>query len=152
MAKVSIDFPARPADFCTQLQVRVTDINYGNHLANDKLVAMLHEARVLLLQSLGYSEFDIEGRSLIQADLMVRYKGEGFQGDKLEVETFIENITSRSFDLLYRISTLRKEQEVAIAHAKIGLVFYDYQARSIASTPELFVSKVKNLLHEKLGA
>lgn len=151
MAKVRIDFPDTNPVYSTNLQVRITDINYGNHLANDKLVALLHEARVLMLQSLNYTEFDIEGHSLIQADLMVRYKGEGFQGDVLHIDIYVDNIAARSFDMLYKITAKRNGEDVAIADAKVGLVFFDYKQRKIAPTPENFTKKINALRHEEIG-
>lgn len=145
MSRVKILFPDRSSDFETVLSVRVTDINYGNHLANDKLVAMLHESRVLMLSAWNYTEFDIEGAALIQSDLMVRYRNEAFLGDQLHFELFLTNFTSRSFDLLYRVHTIREAAPVLIAEAKVGLVCYDYSRRSTTAVPEAFATKYQNL-------
>ena len=51
--------------------VRISDINYGNHLGNDSLVSIIHEARILWLKSLNYTELNIEGTGLIMSDLAV---------------------------------------------------------------------------------
>ena len=66
--------------FQTEIPVRITDINYGNHLGNDAILSMMHEARVQFLQSLGYTELDVEGAGMIMADTAIIYKGEGFYG------------------------------------------------------------------------
>lgn len=145
MPRVKIAFPDRIPDYQTALSIRVTDINYGQHLANDKLVALLHESRVLMLSAWAYTEFDIEGVSLIQADLMVRYRNEGFLGDILSFELFLTNFTSRSFDLLYRISTQRAGTTIPIADAKVGLVCYDYRDKKTASLPAAFTQKFNHL-------
>lgn len=145
MSRVKIIFPDRKADFETTLSVRVTDINYGNHLANDKLVAMLHESRVLMLSAWQYTEFNIEGAALIQSDLMVRYRNEAFLGDQLHFELYLTNFTSRSFDLLYRIDTVRDNNKVLIAEAKVALVCFDYNTRSTTTVPEIFAAKYRNL-------
>lgn len=42
--------------FSTTIAVRITDLNYGNHLANDKVLSILHEARMQFFQHYGYSE------------------------------------------------------------------------------------------------
>ena len=60
MARIKINIPP---GFITTLSipVRITDLNYGNHLGNDSLVSILHEARVQWLKLNGYTELDIEG-------------------------------------------------------------------------------------------
>ncbi|WP_158605977.1 thioesterase family protein [Taibaiella sp. KBW10] len=141
MSRVKIIIPERIPDYKTTLSIRVTDINYGNHLANDKLVALLHESRVLMLSAWGYTEFDVEGVSLIQADLMVSYQNEGFLGDQLSFALYLTNFTSRSFDLLYHISTIRAGQVLTIAMAKVGLVCFDYVHKKTISIPAAFTQK-----------
>ena len=64
--------------FQTEIPVRITDINYGNHLGNDAILSMMHEARVQFLQNLGYTELEFEGVGLIMSDTAIIYKGEGF--------------------------------------------------------------------------
>ncbi len=44
--------------FSATLEVRISDINYGNHLGHDSLVSLLHEARVRFLRHLGYTELN----------------------------------------------------------------------------------------------
>jgi hypothetical protein len=45
MPRLKLELPAG-FPFRTTLTVRVTDLNYGNHLGNDALLGLLHEARV----------------------------------------------------------------------------------------------------------
>lgn len=141
MEKVKIILPANPPDFECVIPVRVSDINYGNHVGNDSLVSFLHEARVQFLRDMGYTEFDIEGLGLIQADLMIRYKNEAFLGDKLSCKIFFTGFSSRSFDMICAISTDRNGQIIPIATAKVGLVCYDYHTKSIAHLPEAFTNR-----------
>ncbi|RYD98163.1 MAG: thioesterase [Sphingobacteriales bacterium] len=141
MEKVKIILPADPPDFECLITVRVSDINYGNHVGNDSLVSFLHEARVQFLTDMGYTEFDIEGVGLIQADLMVRYKNEAFLGDKLSCKIFFVNFSARSFDMICSITTERNHQNITIAAAKAGLVCYNYQTKSIAQLPAQFTNR-----------
>ncbi|MCO6507159.1 MAG: thioesterase family protein [Snodgrassella sp.] len=60
--------------FRTEITVQIGDINYGNHLANDAVLRVCHEARLRLLTSMGYSEMDVEGSSLIMLDAAIEYK------------------------------------------------------------------------------
>lgn len=141
MEKVKIILPADKPDFECLITVRVSDINYGNHVGNDSLVSFLHEARVQFLAHMGYTEFDIEGLGLIQADLMVRYKNEAFLGDKLSCKIFFVNFSARSFDMICAITTERNHQKITIAEAKVGLVCYNYQTKSIAHLPAPFTNR-----------
>jgi len=60
-------------DFLTSIPFRITDHNYGDHVANNVFVDYLHEGRVQFLSSLGYTEQDVEGVSLILSELWVKY-------------------------------------------------------------------------------
>ena len=70
MTRVKIDLPQTWL-FSVDLPVRITDINYGNHLGNDALVGLLQEARVRWLNQFGWTEL-IEGAiGLIQIEVTV---------------------------------------------------------------------------------
>jgi len=62
----------------TNIRVRVTDLNYGNHLANDKVLSLIHEARVRFLQEYGQSEVSFFSNGLIQIDTQLVYKNQAF--------------------------------------------------------------------------
>ena len=125
--------------------VRITDINYGNHLGNDALVSIIHEARVHWLNQLGYSELDIEGTSLIMSDLAVEYLKESFYGDLLEVSISPGDVTRAGFELFYNINTTREGNSITIARAKTGMVCYDYAAKKVSVVPE----KLREILTDK---
>ncbi len=137
MARIKIDLPANSLTKLT-LAVRITDINYGNHLGNDALVGLLHEARVQWLTKLGYSELNIEGKSIIMSDLAVQYKNEAFYGQSLNIELFSGETSSAGFELFYEISVTEENETKTIARAKTGLVFFDYAERKITAMPEAF--------------
>ncbi len=139
MARVKIDMPDSYR-FITQVPVRISDINYGNHLGNDAIVSILHEARMRYLASFGATELQVFGTALIMADLAIVYKGEGFYGDQLTVEVTAEEFSSVGFDLFYRISTFRGGELAMIAEAKTGIVCFDYDARKVARLPEALKS------------
>lgn len=140
MAKVQIPLP-RGRDLATiKIPVRITDINYGNHLGNDSIVSIIHEARVQWLQQHGFSELDIQGVSLIMRDLAVQYRHEGFYGDELTVAIFPGETSRVAFQLVYKISTLRSDGEVLIALATTTLVGYNYELKKITPLPQALQS------------
>jgi len=138
MDRVKLKFPEQKPLFTSHIAVRISDINYGNHLGNDSVLSLIHEARMQLLAQWGYTELEAGGTSLIMGDVMIAYKGEAFYGEMLTIKLYASEITDRSFDLLYHISTNREGQAIQIAHAKTGMVCFNYSIKRIANlTPEL---------------
>ena len=132
MGRVKIKFPAENPLFITTIPVRIGDINYGGHVGNDAMLSIIHEARMRMLCSKGYTEMNAGGNSMIMADVMIAYRGEAFYGDVLTVHIYAEEIMERTFDLLYHITTIRNDNPTDIAHAKTGMVCFDYEARKVA--------------------
>jgi acyl-CoA thioester hydrolase len=141
MPRLHLDLPAA-FPFATRIAVRVDDINYGGHLANDAVLSLAHEARIRWLRSLGFaSELDVAGTGLIMADAAVVYRAEGRHGMELRVEVAPADVRSRSFDLLYRLSDEATGEE--IARVKTGMLWFDYAARKLARAPEAFLRAVQ---------
>lgn len=136
MARIKIDIPEKIL-LTVKLPVRITDINYGNHLGNDALVSILHEARVLWLKEGGYTELKIENVAMIMSDLAVEYKSEAFYGDELSVAISVGDVGRVNFDVYYSVSN---QHNNVIAKAKTGLVCYDYENKKVAPIPENFKS------------
>jgi acyl-CoA thioester hydrolase len=118
------------------IPVRITDLNYGNHVGNDSLVSILHEARVLWLNSHNFSELDVDGTSLIMGDLAVEFVNESFYGDKLIVTLAAGEVTGVSFELFYAVHCFRNEKNFIIARAKTGMVCYDYKLKKVTAVTE----------------
>lgn len=133
--RVRISLPAQ-WDFSTTLTVRVGDLNYGNHLGNDRVVSFIHETRVRWLASNGWSEMDVEGAAVIQTDTSVQYKSQGFLGDVIEVKLAIVEVHRRGFELAYRME--RPADKTEIARATTNLLFFDYGSQQISNTPDKF--------------
>lgn len=57
--------PPEEFKFSTKIKVRITDINYGNHVGNDTFLSYLHEARMQYLNHFNYTELNVNGCSLI---------------------------------------------------------------------------------------
>jgi len=58
------------------------------------------------------------------------------------VDIYADDVTDRSFDLLYHISAEQNGQIKDIAHAKTGMLCFDYTTRKIA----LMNEELKTLL------
>lgn len=138
MARIKLAIPAQKI-FSTEITVRITDINYGNHVGNDAFVQLIHEARVQWLSSNNYTELNIEGASLIMADLAVEYKAESFYGDVLQIDITVGEISRAGFELYYEITTTRAGKNILIAKAKTGLVSFNYEEKKVRELPLKFI-------------
>ncbi len=139
MARVRIEFEG-PAVFSTEVQVRVSDLNYGNHLGHDALVSILHESRARFLHSLGMAELDVDGLAMMVVDLAVRYLAEAFYGEELQIDIGAGDIGSRSCELLYQVLSSSGD---TVALAKTGLVFIDPASRKPAAPPQALLDTLR---------
>ncbi len=134
MARIKIGLPEKCIATFT-IPVRITDINYGNHVGNDSLVAIIHEARMQFLREHGYSELDVTGTSLIMNELLIEFKNEAFYRDLLEVKLFMGEIFKVGFELFYSLSAIRGQSSILIAKAKTGMVCFDYKEKKLMQLP-----------------
>jgi len=135
MGRLKIELPGKLLASVT-IPVRITDINYGNHVGNNAIVEIIHEARVQFLRQHGFTELNVAGSSMIMSELSVEYKNESFYKDVLEIKIFAGEISRVSFELFYKISVTRNDQIIIIALAKTGMVCYNYQIKKVSSLPE----------------
>ncbi len=138
MARVKLQLP-ESFIFSTELEVRITDINYGGHLANEALQGFLQEARCRFLHENNYSEFDVEGVGLIMSDAVIIYKSEAFFPERLRVDLAIADFSGHGCDFFYRVLHTADKREVA--RAKTGIVFFDYKEKKIKPVPNSFKRK-----------
>ncbi|NNC94518.1 MAG: thioesterase family protein [Chitinophagales bacterium] len=136
-----IVFPEKAA-FSMQLDIRISDINYGMHMANDAVARFVNEARVGYLRKLGYEdELHIEGVSLIMRDSYTQFRSEGFYGNEIVIEVYTEVLSDREFLLFYKL--LHKESEKALAYCRTSMLCFDYSIRKPVSIPEEFRKKLE---------
>ena len=139
MARIKLTLPDQ-FSFSTLIPVRITDINYGNHLANDAVLSILHEARMQFLKSIGYTELSFGGVGLIMSDVAIEFKAEAFYGDTLKAYVTAGEISKVGFELYYEL--VRSEDDKIVALAKTGMICFDYSKRKVAAVPEEAVEKL----------
>ena len=121
--------------FKAEIYVRTTDLNYGGHLGNDRVLALIHEARVAFLASYQWTEMDCGGVSLIMGDSAIVYLNEAFAGDKLVFEVAAGEPSSCGFRLFNRITRAADDQPIALVEN--GMICYDYHNRKITPLPDV---------------
>jgi acyl-CoA thioester hydrolase len=142
MARIVIELPATYS-FRTELPVRVTDLNYGNHVGNDSILGLMHEIRIQFYRSVGLkNELNFEGAiGQVISDAAIVYKSEAFLGDVLIGQITAADFNKYGFDLYYLLTNKATGNEVA--RGKTGIVCFDYDKRKVASVPEVLRSKLQ---------
>lgn len=141
MARVRLELPDSYI-FETELSVRVSDVNHGGHLGNDRVLAFVGEARARFFQARGVSEMDVGGVGIVMADAVVSYRAEAFFGDRLRIRLGARDFNRYGCDLVYLIERLGDGDEVA--RAKTGIVCFDYSERRIAKASPAFLALFPN--------
>ena len=133
MARIKLTLPSN-FSFSTLIPIRITDLNYGNHVGNDAILSILHEARVQYLRSFDLAELKFAGVGLIMSDVGIEFKAEAFYGDVLKAYVTANAFNKIGFDLYYKL--VRGEREEVVALAKTGMLCFDYDKRKIVAVPE----------------
>lgn len=122
--------------FSIPYTVRIQDINYGGHVSYAAVLYYFQDARIAYLSHLGpFTEMDVgEGCAIIIPEVHVRYRGEMFLGDRLEIGVRVREIRRSSVTMEYRIE---RGGEVA-AEGETPLVTFSYQTRRPRRVPEAF--------------
>lgn len=135
MARIKIDLPEQ-FSFSTSIPVRITDLNYGNHVGNDAVLSIIHEARMQFLKNLGYTEMDFAGAGMIMSDVAIEFKNELFYGDIVVASVIATSFSKAGFDIYYKLEKSLGDKNVVVAAAKTGMVCFDYIKKKIVAIPE----------------
>lgn len=117
--RIRLDLPQRVL-FKLPVVVRVTDMNYGGHLGNDRLLAYAQECRDAWFKSLGFTELDVDGCNTVVADAAIQFLQEGFAGDQLQITLYLGGMHKYGFDLYY---TIHKSDQTELSRMKTGVLF-----------------------------
>lgn len=129
--------------FSTEIDVRISDINYGGHLGNDRYLAIFQEARLRYLKQLGYSELAIgEDTSLIMSQAHIDFKAEAFWGYRLTIYVRISKIKPIKFIIEYLMANNQDHAKV-VATGYTEMVGFDYQNRKVKKLPSKFVQDIQ---------
>ena len=134
MARSRVNLPAQ-FSFSCQIPVRITDINYAGHVGNDRVLSILHEARMQFFRHWGYTELDFGGVGTIMADVVIEFKSELFYGDVVKASVKAGEFSKIGFELLYKLEKGTEHNWKIAATAKTGMVCFDYEKKKIVAVP-----------------
>jgi acyl-CoA thioester hydrolase len=141
MNRIKINLPAH-FSFQTSIKIRITDLNYGGHVGNDRFLALLQEARQEYLLQFGYGELDFEGQGLIMADLAIQYKSELKYGQTVTISVQAADFDKLGFDLFYKMEIISATENILVAKAKTRMICYNYQSNKKTEIPEAAILKM----------
>ena len=121
------------------MTVRVSDLNYGNHVGHENFLSYFQEARVAYLDQFGYSEMDMGGCGMIMAEAGCKYKQALFLNDAIHVACAVVGFRSKGFTMTYRI----ERNNIVCAEGFTVNLAYDYQSQKVVRLPEEFVHRIK---------
>jgi YbgC/YbaW family acyl-CoA thioester hydrolase len=142
MARIKLTLP-QIFSFSTLIPVRITDVNYGNHVGNDAILSLLHEARMQYLKNAGYTELEFAGVGLIMSDVAIEFKAEAFYGDILKAYITADDFSKVGFDLYYKL--VKGEAETVVAFAKTGMICFNYDKKKVTSVPKEAYEKLNSI-------
>ena len=125
---IKIDLPTT-FPFSITIPVRITDINYGQHVGNDALLGLVHEARMQFLAQHKLSEIDVGGCGLIMRNAMIEFRAQGFYGDQIQIDVVAVRGSKTTFDFIYRLAHADSQKE--IARVKTGMACFDYERQKV---------------------
>lgn len=128
--------------FKAAIPIRITDVNYSNHVGNDSVLSIIHEARMLFLAHYGYSELSFESKALIMRSVAIEYKAELFYGDQLEVSVTARNFTKQKFEIVYKLEKIVDDKRIIAAKASTVMACFDYENRKLAHMPDAAMQKL----------
>jgi len=125
--RVKITLPPNLPFEC-KVPVRVCDLNYGNHVGNERILQYMQEARMQWLATMGYSELSFGSFGLIMADVAVNYRKEIKYPALLQVKIGVLEMSKMSFTLGYQISRVATDNGSLqiIAECTTNMVIYNY--------------------------
>ena len=129
--------------FIFYYMVKQEDLNYGNHVGNERALLFFQWARESFLRQNNLSETNIgDGSGFIQVEATVQYKKQLFLDQKIEVRITKIEIKGLKIIFEYEIYT---GKELAITGTATVLA-YNYEEQKIKKIPAKFKEIVKKYL------
>lgn len=126
-------------DFSTNLEVRISEINYGGHLGHVQFLFLIHEARVKFLKNMShnFSEKNFFGHGLILKNLSFELKNQAFHGDEIMIKVSLEKPLQAKLNFLYEAFNVTRNN--VLGKAVTTLAFYDYEKNKVMKPPKKLI-------------
>jgi acyl-CoA thioester hydrolase len=120
MGRIHIEIPSSFL-YETILDVRASDLNYGNHLGHDSVLTIMQEARIKFYRTLGFTnELSFEGDvGQVISDVATVYKSEAFLGDVLLCKIAAADFNKYGFDWFISLSIMKLKRKLLVAKREL---------------------------------
>lgn len=125
-----------PMTYTNKVIIRVSDLNYGQHLGYAQLVSLLHQTRVQFLHQYALNEFNIENTQLLIKELEVSYTNEAFLLDELKFSLSFSQKKKTTMTLQYDIFNTTRNNNTA--KATETCLFISNKTKKITRTPKFW--------------
>jgi len=122
--------------FSHAFNVRIDDINYGNHLCHTKFLALAHNTRALFLKENNLSESNCYGTGLIMLGLNIEYRNQCSFNDLVEIHMYLKKIDKIKIEFLYKIVNITLNKLAATMNTVMGC--FDYNSKKLTKIPKEF--------------
>ena len=127
--------------FACNLQVRVADLNYGNHLGNDRILSYFHEVRVLWLSHHNLSEHDVGGCGLIMTGTNIEYLKQAHLHQFLTLTLGAREVGKARFTLVYKLTDDQTDQVIALGETNMAC--FNYQRQKPTRAPVSLIAALR---------
>ncbi|MCO5232031.1 MAG: thioesterase family protein [Chitinophagales bacterium] len=138
MKKEKIVFPEKVL-WRTEKVINEQDINFANHMGNERILVWADEIRSQFLNHIGWDlQFATQKTGIIVANHTIVYQSEGFLGDLISIEVGVDYIKECSFDMI--IKCYKESASRNLVVIRTGIVCFNYLKREIVGIPNEFIS------------
>ena len=121
--------------FTIDLPVRISEVNYGNHLGHAALASLLHQSRLKLYKHYDINELNIDGVGSVVKKLKIDYQGEAFFDDELHISITLIEITGATCTFEYTVT--KNDAQTPVANVLETMAFINVDTRKAARTPKV---------------
>lgn len=139
MTRIDITVPDKIL-FETHFFIKEEDINFANHMGNERILVFANTVRTNFYKHLDLLEGDwANGHGTIVANHSVKYITEGFLDDEIICKVGVNELTTCSFDMVMHF--IKKETQKTLALVRSAVVYFDYNERRIRELPQSYLDK-----------
>nr|WP_314656977.1 thioesterase family protein [uncultured Fusobacterium sp.] len=129
--------------FTFNYTIKQEDLNYGNHVGNERALLFFQWARESFLRQNNLSETNIgDGNGFIQVEATVQYKKQLFLNQKIEIR--ITKIEIKGLKIVFEYE-IYSGQDLTITGTATVLA-YNYEEQKVKKVPANFKEIVKKYL------